>query len=145
MILGVFVTTPMGFAPVPGINDANVKEILRITLRWTLEDVVLSKQRFPLSETPVALIWNDFVDDIRFSVPHVAEDDRNSNVALAEFVFERIKFHLSKLGIQVHGPSGKKGDDKHVAPCSIFPFLGFLVDTVGLWVIISPAKIEKAD
>ena len=30
--LGCFVTTPMGFAPVPGVNDENVKEILRVTM-----------------------------------------------------------------------------------------------------------------
>ena len=69
--LGCFVTTPMGFAPVPGINDENVKAILRVVMKATERDILEHRGVFTshFGDKPLVVEESDFVDDFRFVIP----------------------------------------------------------------------------
>ena len=67
------------------------------------------------------------MDDIRFSVLPAFGDSRHKDAELCAFVFEQVLFHFQELGIDLHGPSMKKFDDKHIPPKLVVPFLGSML------------------
>ena len=116
---GTFTFLPQGFAPSPGINDRNVKDLIQQTYL-----------RFP------GTILLDFVDDIR----GVLTDARATSKPAADAVMKGIVDLWSDIGIRLHGP-GKP--DKYITPSTNCDWIGYTFDTADLFLeIINEKRLE---
>ena len=112
--LGSYLFLPFGLGPSPGINDRNVKELIRVVV----------------SHTPGALI-SDFVDDLRLS-------HSSGTRAGAERVLSSAISCLTALGVQIHSKPGKL-----ILPTTRIPWIGFVIDTGRMCVSVDSDKIAK--
>ena len=112
--LGAYLFLPFGLGPAPGINDRNVKELLRVLA------VAMPDARYA-----------DFVDDLRIT------HSSGSRVEV-ESVLRSTIYLLSDMGFRVHSKPGKL-----ILPTQRISWIGFSVDTNRMEVSIEPEKLEK--
>ena len=118
-----YLFTPFGLSPSPAFNDALVKEVLRVVRSWIVSSGQVRREEVPDD--------SDFVDDLRFVFPpHISK-------ARAAVIHQALFNAFTRLGIKVHTKSGK-----FIAPTNRIPFLGFIIDSIALLIMMDPAKTE---
>ena len=119
--LGVFLFVPFGLGPAPGINDRNVAEVMRV-----------ASIHLPDVEGVV------FVDDLRlFNSPDPQRTEQEDKELLTFRLIE-YKELCEQLGMQVHTKAGKL-----IWPTQTIDWLGWIVDSVNMIIIMSNSKAEK--
>ena len=116
---GCFVFLPQGFAPSPGINDRNVKNLIDFTI----------------SRFPEVRLW-DFVDDIRGIIAGSA----GLSLELVSQIMDSIFKLWSDLGVRLHGPPKW---DKYIRPTMVADWIGYTINTLTMYLSIKKDKCEE--
>ena len=119
--IGVFLYLPFGLGPAPGINDANIGEVVRVVVNSVGDVIVVT-----------------FVDDLRLlNTPGTYESPEEDYTMLA-YKLSEFKETCETMGFRIHSKPGKL-----IWPTRQIDWIGWLVDTDNMKVTMTESKSLK--